>query len=273
MQKQSRIPISDMPQICSLGGGIASTALFLMSLHGEIEYPADIAVFADTGAELEATHKSITQLTEYAKQFDVSVHIVNSPLGAITTAVMDRSYFVDIPFWTTDAKGKRTQLRKMCTDQFKSRPIRRWIRKEFGATFKKPASVWLGYTLNEVHRMKSAPQKYIKRRYPLIEKRIRRDECQRYLEKYGFTETAASACWCCPYRRDNEYVIMTDTEHQKAIDFEVLVNKRGILKGTQNSELRIHKSLIPLSEKPYENTNQLTFDDVDDICDGGSCFT
>ena len=261
-----------MKQVCSLGGGIASTALFLMSLHGEIENPADCAVFADTGAELETTLNTINQLTDYAKDFDVDVLITRSHLGNIIDNVLKPDSKVgDIPFYTKDEKGKPTQLSKYCTNEFKTYPIWKVFRKEFGATYKNPVTYWLGYTVGEIHRMKPAKRKYVIRRYPLIEKRIGRDECYRYLEKYGFTETATSACWCCPYRRNVEYAIMTDEEHQKAVQLESDVNERGMITGKQKSELRIHKSLIPLSERPFENNDQT--DLFDDMCDGGSCFT
>ena len=121
--------------------------------------------------------------------------------------------------------------------------------------------------------MKDAKAKYVIRRYPLIENRIGRDQCYRYLEKYGFTETVASACWCCPYRRDSEYAYMTAEEHEKAVDFESAVNERGMITGEQTSKLTIHRSLTPLSDTPYLNTEQLSFDDQDDVCGGGSCFT
>ena len=261
-----------MIQICSLGGGVASTALFLMSLHGEIENPADAAVFADTGAELETTHNTIGKLTEYANDFDIPVTIVHSKLGnIIDNALKPDSKVGDIPFFTKDLNGKTKQLSKYCTNEFKTYPIWKWFRQEFGATHKNPVAYWLGYTVSEITRMKPAKVKYVVRRYPLIEKRIGRDECYRYLEKYGFTETVASACWCCPFRRNSEYAYLTDTEHQKVVDFENNANQRGMIDGKQTSDLRIHRSLTPLSERPFDNPEQT--DIFDDMCDGGSCFT
>ena len=260
-------------QVCSLGGGIASTALFLMSLHDEVETPAECAIFADTGAELETTLNTINKLSEYAKGFGVDVIITRSRLGNIADNVLKHGSKVgDIPFFTLDKNGKKTQLSKYCTNEFKTYPIWKVLRKEFGATYKKPVVYWLGYTVDEIHRMKPAKRKYVVRRYPLIEKRIGRDECYRYLERYGFTETATSACWCCPYRRDNEYSILSKVEYEKAVRLEKDVNQRGMVTGTQTSELRIHRSLTPLAERPFENTDQLQLD-IDDVCDGDSCFT
>ena len=262
-----------MIQVCSLGGGVASTALFLMSLHGEIENPAELAIFADTGAELETTHNTVSRLTEYAKDFGVEVIITQSHLGNITdNALKPDSKIGDIPFFTKDLKGKPTQLAKYCTNEFKTYPIWKVFRKEFGATHKNPVTYWLGYTVDEIHRMKPAKRKYVVRRYPLVEKRIGRAECYRYLEKHGFDDVVSSACWCCPYRRNSEYAYLSEDEHQKSVDFEKQANTRGMVKGKQTSELRIHKSLIPLSERPFEDLDQTDMFD-DDICGGGSCFT
>lgn len=265
-----------MKHICSISGGVPSTAMFLMSLHGEIENPVSAAVFADTGNERQQTLDTIASLEEYAKDFNVPVYRVkNETLPDILTNALDPTSKVgDMPFHTRDEKGKKTMLRKYCTSEYKTRPVWKLLRSEFGATFKKPVAVWLGYTVDEVSRMKPSVKKYEVRRYPLIEKRLYRSGCQAYLQKHGFDFVDRSACICCPYRRDDEYRAMPENEIQSAIAFEETVNKaRGIIT-TRNagiqSELRLHPSLIPLSKRPFE-TDQT--DMFEEMCDGGSCFT
>ena len=257
-------------QICSLGGGVASTALFLMSLHGEIEQPAEAAVFADTGWERQQTLDTIQQLKEYAKDFDIPVYILND--GNIRENALDpANKNGDLPYFTTNIKGKATQLRKFCTNHFKTYPIWKFFRSEFKAHFKDPVHCWLGYTMNEVQRMKPANRKYIERRYPLIEKRLYREHLYPYLDKHGFTETAPSACIGCPFRTDAEYRQMPEYEIQDAIQFESEINVRGMITGEQDSPLRLHRSLTPLSERPFDNPQTSIFDN--DMCEGGSCFT
>ena len=258
-------------QVCSLGGGVASTALFLMSLHGEIENPAEAAVFADTGWERQSTLDTIKDLQSYAKGFDVPVYILRGA-NIRTNALDPTSKNGDLPFFTTNREGKQTQLRKFCTNEFKTYPIWRFFRSEFKAHFKDPVFCWLGYTMDEVHRMKPAKRKYIKRRYPLIEKRVYRETLYPYLEKYGFTDTAPSACIGCPFRRDAEYRQMPEHEIQDAITFETEINERGMITGELDSPLRLHRSLEPLSDRPFENEQTDMFDD-DNLCGGGSCFT
>ena len=264
-----------MIQICSLGGGVASTALFLMSLHGEIENPADAAVFADTGAELETTHNTIGKLTEYAKDFSVPVTVIRGELGDITTHNLQKpvdKHRGSIPFFSTNLDNKKMQTGKYCSNEFKTYPVFKYFRAQYGCTYKNPIENWLGYTIDELHRMKPSKAKYVVKRYPLIEKRIGRDECYHYLEKYGFTETVSSACWCYPFRRNSEYAYLSEEERQKAVQFEEDMNQRGIeLKGNRLPILRIHPSLEKQSERPFDNPEQT--DIFDDMCDGGSCFT
>ena len=262
-----------MIQICSLGGGVASTALFLMSLHGEIENPADAAMFADTGNERQTTLDTIHFLKDYAKDFGVPVHIVkNDRLPDIqTNALKPDSKIGDMPFHTLNTDGKKTTLGKYCTKEFKTKPCWKLIRSEYGATYKNPVSVWLGYTVDEAFRIKPDPQKYEVRRYPFIEQRIYRQQCQIWLDEHGFDTVVRSACVACPYRRDSEYRDMPEHEIQRAIAFENAVNERGMITGEQVAPLRLHPSLIPLSERPFDNPNQM--DMFDDMCGGGSCFT
>ena len=265
-----------MVQVCSLGGGKASTALFLMSLHGEIENPADVGIFADTGQERQSTYDTIEYLQKFGNSKGVPVHIVKSDkLPEIwTNALNPTSKVGDIPFHTIDKNGKKTMLGKYCTGEYKRDPIRKFIRNEFNATFKSPVSIWLGYTMDEATRRKDSDRKYEIRRYPLLEKRLYRYHCEQYLKELGLETVQRSACIFCPYRRDEEYTEMPEEEIQRAIQFEEEVNEaRGIITAEKGTEapLRIHPSLEPLSTRPFENNKQLGL--FDEMCDGGSCWT
>lgn len=247
-----------------------------MSLHGEIEYPAEAAVFADTGAELETTYQTIAKLAEYAKVFDVPVFVTKSHLGDIITHNLQKpsdKHHGSIPFFSKNLDDEKMQTGKYCTNAFKTHPNFKLFRTEFGASYRHPVSNWLGYTVEELTRMKPSKVKYVVKRYPLIEKRIGRADCYRYLEKHGFDEVVSSACWCCPYRRNHEYPYLSEEEYQKAVNFEEAMNERGIeLNGNRLPLLRIHGSLDLLSERPFDSDQSDIFDE-DQVCGGGSCFT
>ena len=266
-----------MIQVCSLGGGKASTAMFLKSLHGHIDAKIDAAIWADTGREPQSTHDTIQRLTEYAKDFGVPIYTVRATLGDgdIYKAMLDpNSRNGQMPMYFRNKKGEKTMLRRYCTNEFKVYPIRRLLRSEFKATFKNPVNTWLGYTVDEVSRMKPSNVKYEVRRYPLIEHRIYRSQCIEYLNKHGWDTVERSACTGCPYRSDSEYTILSEAEKLELAQFEEELNRNGyqMKEGAEDRvEVRIHRSMTPVVERPYENSEQL--DLLDEMCDGGSCFT
>ena len=255
---------------------------------GLIERPADVAVFADPGHERASTWRTINYLKELAESKGVPVFIVkNDKLSDIwTNALIPDSKIGDLPFHTLDEKGKKTTLSKYCTGEYKRDPIRRFLRsetfaKEMGipkVSFKNPISLWLGYTVDEASRIKASNRKYEIRRYPLaLELRWYREDCINYLKEQQLEWVERSACIFCPYRRDEEYQEMPENEIQRAIQFENEVNAaRGIItakEGTQ-APLRIHPSLVPLEQRPFDDPNlrneQPT---LFDLCEGSTCWT
>jgi len=67
-----------MRNVLSLGGGVQSTALFLMALHGDFEEKVASAIFADPGAEHAETYDTIEFLREYASGFGVPIYTVSA---------------------------------------------------------------------------------------------------------------------------------------------------------------------------------------------------
>ena len=269
-----------MRQVCNLGGGVASTAMFLMALHGDIDAKVDAAIWADTGWEPRSTHETIHKLTEYANKFGVSVYTVKATLGNgdIRNAMLDpNSQNGQMPMFTRNKQGKVMMLHRFCTNEFKVYPIRRLLRSEFKASHDNPVCTWLGYTVEEVKRIKESDVKYQILRHPLAENRIYRYDCLEYLKNVGFEFVQRSACVGCPYRKDDEFNILSDTEKQELEVFENKLNETGyqMRQGSdERLEVRLHRSMKPISEHPYKTdstASQLTL--FDDVCDGGSCWT
>ena len=65
-----------MHHIISLGGGVQSTAMFLMACHEEITPKPMCAIFADTGWERQQTYDMIEYLTEYGENYGIPVYTV-----------------------------------------------------------------------------------------------------------------------------------------------------------------------------------------------------
>ena len=185
-------------QFLSLGGGVQSTALFLMSLHGEIENPVEAAIFADTGWERQATYDNVAWLTEYAAERGVPVHVVsNGNIREYSLTAGSGRISVAIPFFIRNKQGDKGMLRRQCTSKFKVRPINKLLR-EMGATAKSPVIQWIGISVDEVHRMKPSQVKYVQHRFPLVDKRLGRDSCYQWLVDNDFKIPARSSCVGCP---------------------------------------------------------------------------
>jgi hypothetical protein len=261
-----------MRNFLSLGGGVQSTALMLMGLHNDIDVSFEGAIFADTGWERETTYRNVEALRAYAKGFGVDVHTVKR--GDLDDDVLNGVSGAWIPAHIDKGAGKSTMLKRQCTWHYKIRPIQRWIRSNTDAHFKRPVAMHIGISLDEVQRMKPSRVKYLVNTYPLITARVSRDDCLSYLERHGW-QPAKSACIGCPYHGDNEWQDLNETELKQAIDFEERMQAVGlhITKDTGHDNTPyLHRSLMPLSERPFDAvSDQLSLDLQTEECDGG-CF-
>lgn len=179
--------------ILSLGAGIQTTTLALMAARGEIPRP-DFAIFADTGWETVETYQHLDWL-----EAQLNYKLVRVANGNIKDTIAT-GQFDPIPWFTTTGIGQR-----QCTNQYKLKPIRRYIRQALGSARKAQASVWLGITIDEAHRVKPAREGYISHRWPLIELGMSRADCHAKLARWGI-RAPKSACCGCPYLADREWL-------------------------------------------------------------------
>lgn len=222
---------SVLPRIISLGGGVQSTALMLMSCLGEVER-ADCAIFADTGDESEATYRHLDWLKSEAAKFDLPIYVVSK--GVLSEALLHDG-FSRIPSF-----GSRGGLSpRQCTGDYKQKVIRKHIRRLYGLT---PSEVWIGISLDEVHRMKPADVRWLTHRWPLIEKRLTRHDCLMWMEKRGFPKPPRSACVFCPFHSDHEWRMLKKgggRDWEKAVAVSSALAKVGQY---------LHRKLKPIDE-------------------------
>ena len=256
-------------QILSLGGGVQSSALFLMSLHGEIPNPCQSAVFADTGWERPATYDAVGRLTEYASKHGVTVHTVKA--GDIRANAVSRD-FTDMPVFIKNKVGTSSMARRQCTAVYKISPTNRKVKELTACKPSAPAALWMGFSLDEATRMRRDRYKQIINRYPLIEKRLTRADCMLYLERNGFSEVSKSSCVGCPMRSNESWRQLTETELADAADVERRLQKTGIKINGETPYL--HKKLVSIDTRPFDTTtdDQLSFDFEAEAC-AGACFT
>jgi len=112
-------------RVLSLGWGVQSWTLAAMAALQELP-PIDYAIHADTTHEAAGTYAHRAKWTPWLEEHGVRVVTVSGKRSDVVEQHEGPS--VMIPAFTVDAKGKRGQVRRQCTGDWKIDPIRRFIR-------------------------------------------------------------------------------------------------------------------------------------------------
>jgi hypothetical protein len=244
-------------RVLSLGAGVQSTTMALMAAHGEIGPMPDAAIFADTGAEPKPVYDHLTWLMS-ANVLPFPVYVVSAGnLRDILTGNAQWKGGNDgrPPFYVINDKGEAGTLNRQCTRHFKIDPIRRKVRELLGLKHGQrgpktaAAEQWIGISLDEATRMKPSRDRYIESRWPLIEKRMTRRDCLKWLAAHDYPLPAKSACTFCPFRNDVGWRDLRNNDPASFAD-AVAIDKviRDGMPGVNRSQVFIHRSLKPLDE-------------------------
>jgi hypothetical protein len=246
-----------MKNVLSLGAGVQSSALALMAAKGEISPMPDFAVFADTQAEPESVYKWLDWL-EAQLPFPV-YRVTKANLGEeaikVRTAKKGNTYLSNyIPAFVLK-NSVASPVMRQCTSDFKIAPIQKFLKpyKKEGVT------MWLGISTDEAHRQKDSKLGWINNYYPLIENRISRSDCLRWMEKNNYPTPPRSACVFCPYKSDVEWNLLKTTEpkeFQKAVDFDYALREAQRNQQSMKNVPYIHRSLKPLDKVQFRHEKQ-----------------
>jgi hypothetical protein len=243
--------------VLSLGAGVQSSTLALMAAHGELDPMPHCAIFSDTGAEPKPVYEWLDKLEE---MMPFPLHRVQWAEGLLKNikGAVKGGQFAGAPFDTENddfnRSDKEGQLRRQCTREFKVQPITRKLRELCGLAKGERAGKesrvlqYIGISLDEIVRMKPSRDKWIEHQWPLIDKRMSRWDCMRWLEKNGYPVPPKSSCTFCPYHSNHEWrwLKATDPEGwQQAVDIDNLI--RGGVRGTKHA-LYLHRDMVPLEE-------------------------
>ena len=208
-------------RVLSWGCGAPSTTLGVLSALGELE-PLDLIITSDTGWERQVTYDARDFYAAWFRERGIRVEMIEG--GDIRRE--GALEHIHMPFWTDTGGG----LQRQCTREFKVRPIKRKVREVLGylpSTPPAPAAgaveQWLGFTWDEVGRMRESDVAFMVHRYPLVEKRMTRDDCERFLAFHDLPVPVKSACVGCPFRRASEYLQMQQDapeEWEQAVEFD-----------------------------------------------------
>lgn len=230
-------------KILSLGAGVQSTALALMAAKGALDEMPDCAIFADTGWEPKAVYEHLERLKS----------VVPFPVYVVTAGNLREDLlagenstgqkFSAVPWYVRMNDGKLSMGRRQCTAEYKLKPIQRKVVELLGGRPKGGCQMWVGISTDEAARMKPSRVQYIVNRWPLIEKRLNRNDCQQWLARIGWS-APKSACIGCPFSSTEQWRSLTAEEFAEAVKVDRSIRTTQKLKG----ERFMHRSLKPLDQ-------------------------
>lgn len=247
-------------RLLSLGAGVQSTTLGLMSRYGELP-KLDAAIFADTGWEPRSVYDHLGKLT--AALAEAGIPVIRVSKGSLRGDAIDPAHrYASIPYFIRNPDGSEGMGRRQCTSEYKLAEINRKVRELLGA--KAPdyrrvpkgrvAEQWIGFSADEVGRVSDKfPLSYIAKRYPLLDAGMNRAACERWLRSHGWTSVAKSACIGCPYHGNGQWRDLRDNrpdEWDDAVAFDEAIRKGGARGLPLNGEAFLHRSRLPLSIAP-----------------------
>ena len=251
-----------MLTVLSLGWGVQSFTLAAMSALGDLP-PLDYAVHADTGNEASWTYAFAAKWTPWLEEHGVKVRTVRDETGQ--RHPIDRWGGVMIPaHYPETAAFKAGYLKRQCTDQWKRAPIRRFVHAQA-----KTATMWIGISYDESLRQKASDVKWLTHAHPLLDRRMRRSDCEHWLLTHGVSVPAKSSCYFCPFKRQSDWMFI---KHAAPADWEkTLVVDEQIRTYKQTFTLYLHQSCKPLAVATDESLGvQLNL--IQDDC-SGLCWT
>lgn len=258
--------------VWSCGGGTQSAAIAALIVRGDLPKP-DAAAIADTGREASQTWRYFDSVLrpELARVGVDLVRLPHSFDGAPGWNTVDLWGGEDgktmlVPMYTTHGSKRSkglSQSAKFCSNEWKSRPVERYYRS-LGLS---GGRIWIGFTIDELHRMRSfdAKAKW-NHEYPLVDRRMDRGDCIAIVNRMGWPTPPRSSCWMCPYRTNTEW------RHLRAIDPADFAAAIQFEQDAQaiDPTLYLHRSGVPLSSVNFNDTQA---DLLGDQCASGMCFT
>lgn len=179
-----------MRNYLSFGAGVNSTALMLLLLDEGVEFEA---VFSDTGCEKPETYEYLNLLEDQGYEITRIIPQIKEK-GVIYNNIYDY-------FW--QAKLIPLMRYRICTVKFKTQPIEKYIEK--------PCELMIGYDFGERIRRRLKDRKGITHKFPLVERRITRDQCADIIRDHGLPVPMRSGCYLCPFQSKRDWKRLRDT--------------------------------------------------------------
>lgn len=260
----------------SLGAGVQSSALFVMSALGLRGCPkAEVAVFADTQDEPQWVYQQLAALRVFGAAHGLPIETVTA--GRLSTETYGHAACIQkrraaLPVFTLGRDGREAMLPRQCTEEYKLAPIRRFLRQRLGYTprARMPANAvhaLIGISFDERTRIKDSSRRWIRNSWPLIDAVMRRHDCAVLLQAHGVPVPRKSACIYCPFHDDAYWIDLRATEPES---FAEACRFDDAVRSVSHSGLRrpvfLHRSLTPLRDVTFDE--RASFDGFGNECSG-----
>ena len=261
----------------SLGWGIQSMCLAGMIALKEIP-TVDLAIHSDTSHEAAGTYTHAAKYTPWLEERGVKVVTVKDSNTDLVRLDWGEQGSIQIPAFTVDAQGKKGQIRRQCTGNWKVMAIRRYLRTQLPAGKRPPAGaieMVLGISLDEWQRMRTSDVAYVTNVYPLVDMRMTRTDCVDWLEAHSIDVPPRSACVFCPFHKMAHWKEMKragGSDWNRAVEADTSIRNKRAKDGAM--QLFIHPGRRPLAEAVKLPEDQADAEMEDEMpCDSGTCWT
>lgn len=268
-------------RVLSLGAGVQSTTLALMAAESAArggEDPAgvgglDCAIFADTGWEPAAVYAHLNRLEPVLTEAGIPVYRVSA--GNLRSDTLDPAkHAAAPPLFLRNPDGTDGMTRRACTADYKVAPIKRRVRELLGYPHPTPvpkgvyAEQWVGFSADEVGRVRDSDVAYTRLVFPLLDLKMTRKDCIRWLAARGWGDTPKSACVGCPLHGNRAWRELRDNhpdEWADAVAFDAAIRHGTARANGRGVELRgqafLHRSRVPLGVAPIDRVTSAEWRD------------
>lgn len=250
----------------SYGGGTQSIAIAVLVADGRLPKP-EVVAMADTWREAtetwEYTDKWVRPLL---RSVGIDIQVVRGSQSPELYGGEDDETLL-IPAFTKDGA-----LSTFCSGKWKQDPVSRFYRS-IGYGPKNPTRNWVGFSLDEIRRVRPDRAIWQETHYPLIwDMRMRREDCRNLVERAAMPTPPKSSCWMCPYRRNAQWRRLRDFYPQ---DFERACRlDEEIRAKDKRGGVWLHHSRIPLRDADLSDPPgpPMLLPILDKVCDSGMCW-
>lgn len=175
-------------RILSLGVGVQSSTILFLAEKKIIDY-IDEAIFCDTGNEPDDVYLYLEYLKNKIKNTKITVLLPNEKLSdAFLRNRMSKNGNVYnkpmIPLFSETG-----MMQRQCTFDFKIKPMTNYIK-----TYNTNVKLQIGYSTDELYRIKSRREEWIINEYPLIKLRMNRRDCITFFLDNNLNVPPKSSC-------------------------------------------------------------------------------